>query len=160
MSQDRSLQVSGTIDAPPDKAFALLADPARHTELDGAGMLRGLDSGGEVSSVGDAFVMRMNQDGIGDYMMRSEVTDFEPGRRIAWAPAIHPPGSLSHVIGELDPSGHTYAWELEPTPEGGTRVTHTYDWSGVTDEGALALYPRVSEEQMAASITRLGEATG
>jgi hypothetical protein len=40
MSKDRSLQVSGTIDAPPDKAFALLADPARHTELDGAGMLR------------------------------------------------------------------------------------------------------------------------
>lgn len=159
MSEDRSLQVSGTIDAPPDQAFALLADPARHTELDGAGMLRGLDSGGQVSSVGDAFVMRMNQEGIGDYMMRSEVTDFEPGRRIAWAPAIHPPGSLSHVIGELDPSGHTYAWELEPTPEGGTRVTHTYDWSGVADEGALALYPRVSEEQMAASITRLGEAT-
>ncbi len=159
MSQDRSLQVSGTIGAPPDKAFALLSDPARHTELDGAGMLRGLDSGGQVSSVGDAFVMKMNQDGIGDYMMRSEVTDFEPGRRIAWAPAIHPPGSLSHVIGELDPSGHTYGWELEPTPEGGTRVTHTYDWSGVTDEGALALYPRVSEEQMTASITRRGEAT-
>ncbi|WP_300013948.1 SRPBCC family protein [Pseudonocardia sp.] len=159
MSEERSLQVSGTIDAPPERVFALLADPAQHTELDGAGMLRGLDEGpSPVSGVGDAFVMKMNQDGIGDYRMRSEVVDFEPGRRIAWAPAIHPPGSLSHVIGELDPSGHTYGWELEPTADGGTKVTHTYDWSGVRDEGALALYPRVSQEQMSASLTRLGDA--
>lgn len=158
MSQDRILQVSGTIAAPPDKAFALLADPARHPELDGAGMVRGLDSGGPVTAVGDEFVMRMNQDGIGDYAMRSEVTDYEPGRRIAWAPSIHPPGSLAHVIGDIDPSGHTYGWELEPTSDGGTRVTHTYDWSGVADEGALGLYPRVTEEQMSASIAKLGEA--
>lgn len=156
---ERSQQVRGTVDAAPERVFALLADPARHTELDGAGMLRGLDEEtGPVGGVGDAFVMKMNQDGIGDYRMRNEITDFEPGRRISWAPSIHPPGSLSHIIGELDVSGHTYGWELEPTSEGGTQVTHTYDWSGVRDEGALALYPRVSEEQMSASITRIGDA--
>lgn len=156
---ERSQQVRGTVDAAPERVFALLADPARHTELDGAGMLRGLDEEtGPVGGVGDAFVMKMNQDGIGDYRMRNEITDFEPGRRITWAPSIHPPGSLTHIIGELDVSGHTYGWELEPTSEGGTQVTHTYDWSGVRDEGALALYPRVSEEQMSASITRIGDA--
>lgn len=159
MGNDKQIQVSGTIAASPDRAFALLADPSRHTDLDGAGMLRGLESGGPVTAVGDAFVMRMNQDGIGDYTMRSEVTDFEPGSRIAWAPAVFPPGSLSHVIGDMDPSGHTYGWSLEAADDGGTTVTHTYDWSGVTDESALGLYPRVSEEQMAASITRLDEAT-
>jgi hypothetical protein len=101
----------------------------------------------------------MNQEGIGDYQMRSEVVAFEPDRKIAWAPAIHPPGALSHVIGELDPSGHQYVWELEPTSDGGTRVTHTYDWSGLRDENALSLYPRVSREQMSATIERLGAAT-
>ncbi len=160
MSDDRKLQVSGTIDAPPERVFALLADPNRHTELDGAGMLRGAEgAAGPVTAVGDAFVMNMDQEGIGKYQMRNEITDFEAGRRITWAPTIHPPGSLQHIIGELDPSGHTYGWELAPTADGGTQVTHTYDWSGVTDENALGLYPRVSEEQMSGSIARLGDAT-
>ncbi len=158
MTNAQQLQVSDTVAVPPERLFALLADPARHTDLDGAGMLRGLESGGPVTGVGDAFVMRMNQDGIGDYTMRSEIVDFADGRRIAWAPAIHPAGSLAHVIGELDPSGHTYGWELEPTSDGGTHVTHTYDWSGVRDENAIGLYPRVSEDQMRTSITRLAAA--
>ena len=45
MSDDKKLQVSDTVAAPPATIFALLSDPARHTELDGAGMLKGLDSG-------------------------------------------------------------------------------------------------------------------
>lgn len=161
MSDERRLQVSGRVDAPPEQVFALLADPGRHTDMDGSGMLRGVDGGGgPVSGVGDAFLMKMNQDGIGDYTMRNEITDFEAGRRIAWAPSIHPPGSLKHVIGDLDPSGHVYGWELEPTGDGGTTVTHTYDWSGVTDEDALPLYPRVSADQMSASVARIAAALG
>lgn len=159
MSADRKLQVSGTVDAPPQQVFALLADPARHTELDGAGMLRGLGSPCDpVTAVGDSFVMNMDQDGIGEYQMRNEITAFEADRRIAWAPAIHPPGALSHILGELDPSGHTYGWELAPTAEGGTQITHVYDWSGVADENAIGIYPRVSQEQMSGSITRIGDA--
>jgi uncharacterized protein YndB with AHSA1/START domain len=159
MGDERRQQVTGTVPVPPERLFALLADPARHTELDGAAMLRGLDDGAApVTAVGDAFVMRMNQDGLGDDTMRNEVTAFEPGRRIAWAPAIHPPGSLAHLIGDLDPSGHVYAWDLEPTGDGGTRVTHTYDWSGVRDEKAVGPYPRVSADQMRESIARLAAA--
>lgn len=101
--------------------------------------------------------MDMKQEGIGDYQMRSEVTAFEPGRSIAWAPAVHPAGALSHVIGKLDPSGHIWGWELAPGPDGGTTATHTDDWSGVKDQEALALYPRVSEEQMQGSIAKIAE---
>lgn len=156
MSDDRKLQVQGTVGAPPDQVFALLADPNRHTDLDGAGMLRGVEGGAQaVSGVGDSFVMNMNQDGLGDYRMRSEIVAYEAGRTIAWAPAIHPPGSLSDVIGDLDPSGHVYRWDLEDAGDGTTSVTHTYDWSGVTDENAVALYPRVSAEQMSGTIARL-----
>ena len=157
---DKQQQVSRTIDASPERVFALLADPGRHADLDGAGHLRGLAEGGRVSGVGDVFVMNMNQEGIGDYQMRSEVVDFEPGRRIAWAPAIHPAGSLSHVIGDLNPSGHVWSWDLEPADGGGTTVTHTYDWSGVGDESALVLYPRVTPEQMDGTIDRIAGALG
>ncbi|WP_028935985.1 SRPBCC family protein [Pseudonocardia spinosispora] len=159
MSGDRRLQVQRRIPASPEQIFSLLSDPARHTELDGAGMLRGLESGAIVTGTGQAFVMNMNQDGLGDYQMRSEVVVFERNRHIAWAPAIHPPGALEHVIGPLDPSGHRFEWRLEPTPDGHTLVTHIYDWSGVTDADALPLYPRVSEEQLADTLDNLETAT-
>lgn len=161
MSDDRSMQVSRTLDVPADQVFALLSSPGRHTELDGAGMLRGLDSGPDpVTAVGDAFVMNMNQDGIGDYQMRNEVTELEAGRRIAWAPSVHPHGALSHIIGETDPSGHVWVWDLVPDGESRTTVTHTYDWSGVRDESALGLYPRVSTADMEGSLDRLVAALG
>jgi uncharacterized protein YndB with AHSA1/START domain len=160
MSDSRQLEVTETVPAAPEKVFALLADPSRHVEIDGAGMVRGLASGqSPVVGVGDAFVMNMNQDGLGDYQMRSEIVDFEPGRRIAWAPALYPPDALQDQIGDIDPSGHVWSWELEPTASGGTRVTHTYDWSGVRDTRALPLFPRVTEEQMAASIALITDAT-
>ena len=159
MSEKRQV-VQGTIAAAPEDVFAVLADPARHTEIDGSGMLRGAaGAGGPVAKVGDTFLMEMNQDGLGDYQMRSEIVDFEPGRRIVWAPALYPPHALRDKIGDVDASGHIWGWELEPTPTGGTRVTHIYDWSGVRDSRALPLFPRVTEEQMAASIALVADAT-
>jgi uncharacterized protein YndB with AHSA1/START domain len=160
MSDSRQLEVTETVPAPPEKVFALLADPSRHTEIDGAGMLRGLAWGrSPVAGIGDEFVMNMNQDGLGDYQMRNEIVDLEPNRRIVWAPAPYPPDALRDKFGGLDPSGHIWSWELEPTAAGGTKITHTYDWSGVRDARALPLFPRVTEEQMTASIAKIAEAT-
>jgi uncharacterized protein YndB with AHSA1/START domain len=160
MEDSRQLEVTDTVPGPPAKVFALLADPSRHAEIDGAGMVLGLESGpSQITDVGDTFVMNMRQDGLGEYRMRSEVVDFAPDRRIAWAPAVYPPNALKDLIGDIDPSGHTWSWELEPTADGGTRITHVYDWSGVQDERAIDLYPRVTEEQMLGSISRIGDAT-
>lgn len=159
MGEERKQLVRGTVDAPPEAVFAVLSDPANHTGIDGAGMLRGIAaSSGPVTGVGDSWVMNMNQPNLGDYQMRSEVIAFEPGRRIAWAPAIHPPDSLAHLIGDLDFRGYHYAFELTPNADGGTDVTHSYDWSGVKDDRALPFFPRVSAEQMAETINRLGQA--
>ena len=159
MSDERTQVVTGVVAAPPELVFAVLADPARHTEIDGAGMLRGIaSSSGPVTGAGDSWVMNMNQENLGDYQMRSEVIAFEPNQRIAWAPALHPPDALAHLVGDIDFKGYHYAWELAPAADGGTEITHTYDWSGVSDERALPFFPRVSPEQMAVTIDRLGKA--
>lgn len=159
MSDVRKQVVRGRVAAPPERVFALLADPARHTEIDGAGMLRGVAADSKpLTGLGDAFVMNMHQDNLGDYQIRNEVIAFEPGRRIAWAPALHPPDALSDLIGDIDFRGYHYAWSLEPGPDGGTEVTHIYDWSGVKDDRALQFFPLVTEAQMAGTIDRLAEA--
>ena len=157
---DTTQVVTGTIAAPPEAVFAVLADPTRHTEIDGAGMLRGSPEGAKtITAVGDTFVMQMNQEGLDDYVMVNTVIAFEPGRRIAWEPGIR---EVSPQVAEMfkgwDFSGYHYAWDLESTAEGGTAVTHTYDWTGVTDEKALTVFPRVSAEQMSDTIARLAKA--
>lgn len=151
------LTVSGSVAAAPDAVFAVLADPGRHHEIDGAGHLQGLVDGSPVTGVGDSFVLDMNQEGLGDYAMRSTVTEFEPGRRITWAPAVHPPGSMDHILGDIKPGGHVYSWVLTPNASGGTDVEHFCDWSGVSDERFKAFFPRVTAEQMSSSIERLGK---
>jgi hypothetical protein len=45
VSDDRRQVVTGTIGASAAEVFAVLADPSRHTEVDGAGMLRGAPAG-------------------------------------------------------------------------------------------------------------------
>ena len=57
----------------------------------------------------------------------NHVVEFEEGRRIAWTPAE--PGQA--------PPGHLWRWELEPAGTSRTRVTHTYDWTRLTDENRL-----------------------
>ena len=160
MSESDRMQVTRTVQASPDQLFALLATPARHTEIDGAGMLRGVEGAGEqVGGVGEVFLMNMDQEGLGTYQMRNTITAYEPGRKIGWAPELYPLDALKDKIGDIEPKGHSYTWEFEPDG-GGTKVTQTYDWSGVTDQGFRALFPRVTEEQLAESIERAGRAAG
>lgn len=154
MADTRQLQVSRTVDAPPERVFALLADPSRHAELDGSDMLRGVEGDSSpVSAVGDVFTMNMHHPDLGEYQMRNEVIAFEPDRRIGWAPSVH----YAPPLGDWDPKGQTYTHELEPTGDGRTRCTLTYDWSTVTDPEFLKLLPRVSEAQLSGSLDRIAE---
>lgn len=151
------LQVTGEVPASPEQVFALLADPARHVEIDGAGMLRGLATGGPLTGVGDTFTMNMNNQVLGDYQVECRVTAFEPGRRIGWGPKLV--GDFSHVLGDMEPGGQTFTYDLEPS-ESGTKVTQTYDWSGVPDPAFKGLMPFLKEEHLAGTIERLGKAAG
>ena len=155
------LTVTGSVAASPEAVFAVLADPSRHDQMDGAGMLQGMVEGPPaITGVGQTFDMDMNQDPFGDYRMRNTVTEFEPGRRIAWAPNLEPEGSMDHMLGGITPGGHVYSWVLTPNADGGTDIEHSCDWSGCPDERFKAFFPRVSAEQMSQSIETIGKLAG
>jgi uncharacterized protein YndB with AHSA1/START domain len=99
------------IDAPPFAVFSLLADPRRHPDFDGSGTVLLSISGPSRLSLGDRFGVDMKIKL--PYRISNTVVEFEEDRRIAWR----------HF------GRHRWRYELEATPEGGTRVTETFDWS-------------------------------
>lgn len=118
-SMTNSIAVTRRIPAPADKLFALLSDPARHTEIDGSGMLRGAVSPRPVLSVDDEFVMKMHHEEFGDYEMTNHVVAFEPGRRIEWMP---------ERVG-AEPGRYRWGWQLTPEGPDATVVTESFDCS-------------------------------
>jgi uncharacterized protein YndB with AHSA1/START domain len=129
------VKVTRRIAAPPSRVFAILADPTKHTELDGSGMLRGAVTTRTVSGVGDVFTMRMFFSELGDYEMNNHVVEFEPNRLIAWEPEAgrgHPnagPPGLSE-----NRWGHRWIFELAPDGPRATIVTEIYDCSRAPQE--------------------------
>lgn len=110
---------SRVIDAPAQRIFDLLADPARHAEIDGSGSVRRARGNPARLSLGARFGMDMR---IGlPYRITNEVVEFEEGRRIAWRHA----------------GGHRWRYELEPTGDGRTTVTETFD--GTTSRAPFLL---------------------
>ena len=111
--------VERIIPAPASAIFDLLADPHRHTEIDGSGTVRDTKPGTiERLSLGSKFGMSMKF-GV-KYSMVSEVVEFEDNRRIAWQ--SRPPSKLGAKFG----GGRIWRYELEPV-EGGTRVRESWD---------------------------------
>ena len=70
---------------------------------------------------------------------------FAEGRLIAWRP--------SEAGGT--PPGHLWRWELEPVDDGHTLVTHTYDWTQLTDPKRMERARNTKAENLRASIDRL-----
>ena len=141
--------VSGTttIAAPPEVVFAILADPHQHARIDGSGTVRGVVSGPDRLALGSTFGMSMRIKA--PYRIRNRVVEYEADRLIAW----------KHV------GTHRWRYELEPTDDGGTGVTETWDVSHCNGPtrwvlGALG-YPRTharSIEQTLANLKAAAEA--
>jgi hypothetical protein len=53
------------------------------------------------------------------------------------------------------PPGHLWRWELEPLDAGRTLVTHTYDWTELTDRSRFPRARVTTVERLAASLDRL-----
>ena len=111
----KSIEASRRIAARPAVIFEILANPQRHVDFDGSGMLRGAIAGGAISRVGDTFTMTMHRLGD-DYLMLNHVVEFEPDRRIFWEPA---PGDPSRAEGNDPtkvgiPAGYRWGYILAP----------------------------------------------
>jgi len=110
---------SVVVPAPAQDIFNLLADPRRHSEIDGSGSVKAAKiNAPERLSLGAKFGMDMK---IGlPYKITNEVVEFEEGKQIGWR----------HF------GGHIWRYILEPV-EGGTKVTEQFDWN--TNKSPLML---------------------
>ena len=118
LSTEDTESVERVIPAPPEKIFALLADPSRHKDIDGSGSVRDAKDTPQRVKLGDTFGMSMKM-GI-PYSMVSTVVAFDDNRCIAWQ--SRPP------IGKRVAGGRIWRYDLEPV-EGGTKVRETWDIS-------------------------------
>jgi uncharacterized protein YndB with AHSA1/START domain len=139
----RVVSAERVVAAAADEVFELVADPAQQPRWDGNDNLDAADPGQRVRAVGDVFRMRTTKGSVRE----NHVVEFEEGRRIAWRPAE--PGK--------EPPGHLWRWELEPVDAGHTRVTHTYDWTRLTDEQRLPRARATTAQRLQASVDRLAE---
>jgi uncharacterized protein YndB with AHSA1/START domain len=137
----RVVSASREISARSGEIFELIADPAHQPRWDGNDNLAHAPDGQRVRRVGDVFLMELTKGEVRE----NHVIEFEEGRRIAWTPA--PPGTA--------PPGHLWRWELEPIDPSLTRVTHTYDWSRLTDESRTRRARATTAEKLQASVDRL-----
>jgi uncharacterized protein YndB with AHSA1/START domain len=114
------VSVERVIAAPPDQIFALLADPARHHDIDGSGSVRDAKESSQRLALGSEFGMAMH---LGySYSTTNEIVEFDDGTRIAWQ--TRPVGNLQgRFFG-----GRIWRYELEPR-DGGTLVRETWDIS-------------------------------
>ena len=137
----RVISASREIMAGPERIFELIADPARQPRWDGNDNLAMAASGQRVRRAGDVFTMKLTQGSIRE----NHVVEFAEGRRIAW---------MSAESGKRPP-GHLWRWELEPLGSARTRVTHTYDWTQLTDKNRLPRAQATTEAKLRSSLDRL-----
>ncbi|MGA9492121.1 MAG: SRPBCC family protein [Mycobacterium sp.] len=139
----RVVSASREIAAGAAEIFELIADPAHQPRWDGNDNLANAEAGQRVRSLGDVFTTTLTRGGVRE----NHVVEFAEARRIAWTPSL---------AGER-PFGQLWRWELEPLDDTRTRVTHTYDWSRLTDPQRLARARGTTADKLQASLDRLAE---
>lgn len=112
-TDEKIVSDSRTIKAPAAAIFDLLADPARHAEIDGSDMVQAArPSGPKRLSKGAKFGMDMKIFGFVPYRISNTVCEFVENERIAWA----------HF------GGHIWRYELEAIDASTTKVTESFEW--------------------------------
>jgi Polyketide cyclase / dehydrase and lipid transport len=106
----KQISRSVEVNAPASELFAIVADPRRHRELDGSGLVRDNVRGPERLGPGARFSTNMRL-GL-PYRITSTVTAFKPDQLIEW----------SH------PFGHRWRWQFAAVTPTTTRITETFDY--------------------------------
>ncbi|MFT4081065.1 MAG: SRPBCC family protein [Nocardioides sp.] len=140
-SGPRIVSASREIAAGAAEIFELIAEPTEQPRWDGNDNLSQGRPGERVRSVGDVFTMTITNGNVRE----NHVVEFAEGRCIAWRPAE--PGQ--------EPPGHLWRWELEPVGASRTRVTHTYDWTQLSDDQRIPRAKATTSAKLQASIDRL-----
>ena len=129
------------IAAAAELIFELIAEPTQQPRWDGNDNLAEASQGQRVRAAGDIFTMTTTK----GLVRQNHVVEFDEARLIAWQPAEP----------EMEPPGHLWRWELEPIDSTRTRVTHTYDWTRLTDENRVPRARATTAERLQASLDRL-----
>ena len=147
--KDHVFTVERLINTSPEVIFDVLAHPAKHSLIDGSGMLQGANEpDDERLALGVTFGMGMKL-GV-RYSTMSTVVEFEENRRIAWQTG--PKGKLEPYV-----AGRIWRYELEPR---GDRTLVRESWDITTDHQRALLrlggiYSKKTRRDMELTLARL-----
>ena len=138
---ERIVSATRVISASADRIFELIAEPSNQPSWDGNNNLAASAPGQRIHRVGDVFTTTLTIGAVRE----NHVVEFIEGTKIAWCPAE--PGK--------QPPGHLWRWELSPINAALTSVTHTYDWTALTDSTRLARARSTTPEMLRESMDKL-----
>ncbi len=143
--------------ASAEDIFDVLADPARHADIDGSGSVRSARSGNPVRLyLGARFGMDMRLGA--SYRITNEVVEFEESHRIAWR---HFNGHVwRYVLTPAAPADGAGWADSDGGDQGATLVTEQWDPTPARHRVALGLlgFPRRNRRGMRATLERLAAA--
>jgi hypothetical protein len=122
----RLVAATRIVPAPAEEIFEVLADPARHAEIDGSGTLREAHARATPGrlSLGATFGMQMRWGA--PYKIVNEVVEFEEGRLIGWR---HFAGHIwRYRLEQLGPASTRVTEEFDPRPSRYPRATRLLGW--------------------------------
>src|SRR5262249_19075086 len=108
---------------------------------DGNNNLASAAPGQRVHRVGDVFKTTLTNGAVRE----NHIVEFIEGSQIAWRPAE--PRKL--------PPGHMWRWLLEQWDASLTSVTHTYDWTELTDASRIERARSTTPDMLRASLDKL-----
>lgn len=141
MEADRIVSATRVISASAETIFELIADPSRQPSWDGNNNLASAAPGQRVRQVGDVFKMTLTNGAVRE----NHVVEFIEASKIAWCPAEP----------RKQPPGHLWRWELNAINNSLTSVTHTYDWTALTDSTRLERARSTTVDMLRESMDRL-----
>ena len=139
----RIISATRAMSASAEKIFDLIADPSLQPSWDGNDNLASAAPGQRVRQIGDVFKTTLTNGAVRE----NHVVEFIEGSQIAWLPAE--PGK--------QPPGHLWRWTVEQLNATLTNVTHTYDWTALTDSKRMEKARSMTPEMLRESMDRLAE---
>jgi uncharacterized protein YndB with AHSA1/START domain len=143
-----------TVAVPAARVFAVLADPATHSAIDGTGWVQEAVDRAPLTEVGQVFRMDMYHPNHpnGDYRVANKVQVLDPPRAVGWLTG------QEKDDGQLEFGGWIWRYDLAPLGPAETAVTLTYDWSEVPQSiREYIQFPPFGPEHLTNSLHHLAE---